>query len=51
MLEKLSEEEILLIVTKYGEDLINLASEKLSKEQINKFYRSLVFKMKNFYLS
>lgn len=46
MLKKLSEEEMNLIKARYGEDLNNPVSRKLSKEQTNKFYGSLVPKMK-----
>lgn len=42
MLEKLTEEEKELITARYGEDLNNPTPGKLSKEQTNKFYRSLV---------
>lgn len=46
MLEKLSEEERLLIVARYGEDLNNPVPGKLSKKQTKRFYGSLVPKMK-----
>ena len=46
MLKKLSEEEMNLIKARYGEDLNNPVPRKLSKEQTNKFYGSLVPKMK-----
>lgn len=46
MLEKLSEEEKILITLRYGEDLNNPESSKLNKEQRNKFYSSLIPKMK-----
>jgi len=46
MLEKLSEEEKALITIRYGEDLNNPVSGKLNKEQTNKFYGSLIPKMK-----
>ena len=46
MLEKLSEEEKVLIRLRYGEDLNNPVTGKLNKEQTNKFYSSLIPKMK-----
>ncbi len=46
MLLKLTDEERLLITLRYGEDLENPVSGKLSKEQTNKFYGALVPKMK-----
>ena len=46
MLEKLSEEEKALITIRYGEDLNNPVSSKLTKEQTDKFYGSLIPKMK-----
>lgn len=46
MLEKLTEEERMLITSRYGEDLNNPISGKLSNEQRNKFYGSLVPKMR-----
>lgn len=46
MLEKLSEEERALITLRYGEDLHNPISGKPNKEETNKFYGSLVPKMK-----
>lgn len=46
MLEKLTEEERALITLRYGEDLNNPTSGKLSNEQTNKFYGSLVPKMR-----
>lgn len=46
MLEKLTEEERTLITLRYGEDLNNPISVKLSKEEKNKFYGSLIPKMK-----
>ena len=46
MLEKLSEEEKALITLRYGEDLHNPISGKLNKEETNKFYGSLIPKMK-----
>ena len=42
MLEKLTEEERELITARYGEDLNNPTPGKLSKEQTDKFYQSLV---------
>lgn len=50
MLEKLSEEERNLIKARYGEDLSNPVTGKLSKEQTSKFYGSLVPKMKRLLL-
>ena len=46
MLKKLSEEDMTLIKIRYGEDLDNPVSGKLSKEQKDKFYGNLVFKMR-----
>ena len=46
MLSKLSEDEKALITLRYGEDLDNPVSGKLNKEETNKFYGSLVPKMK-----
>ncbi|MDD6878691.1 MAG: sigma-70 family RNA polymerase sigma factor, partial [bacterium] len=46
MLEKLTEEERMLITLRYGEDLNNPTPIKLSKEQTNKFYGVLIPKMK-----
>ena len=46
MLEKLSEEEKALITIRYGEDLNNPVSGKLNKEQTDKFYGSLIPKMR-----
>ena len=46
MLEKLTEEEKGLITLRYGEDLNNPTAGKLTKEQTNKFYGSLIPKMK-----
>ena len=46
MLEKLTEEERVLITSRYGEDLSNPTPGKLTKEQNNKFYGSLIPKMK-----
>lgn len=46
MLEKLTEEERKLITLRYGEDLNNPTSRKLSKEETNKFYGRLIPKMK-----
>lgn len=46
MLEKLTEEERALITLRYGEDLNNPTSGKLSKKETNKFYGSLIPKMK-----
>ncbi len=46
MLTRLTDEERALVTIRYGEDLNNPVSTKLSKEQINKFYGSLVPKMK-----
>jgi len=47
MLEKLSEEERTLILLRYGDDLSNPVSVKLTKEETNKFYGYLVPKMKS----
>lgn len=46
MLAKLTDEERKLVTTRYGEDLDNPVSAKLTKNQTNKFYGSLVPKMK-----
>ena len=46
MLTKLTDEEKALVTIRYGEDLNNPASTKLSQEQIDKFYGSLIPKMK-----
>lgn len=46
MLTKLTEEESTLVTTRYGENLDNLVSTKLTKEQTHKFYGTLVPKMK-----
>lgn len=46
MLSKLTEEERKLVIIRYGEDLDNPVSGKLTKEQSEKFYGSLVPKMK-----
>lgn len=46
MLTKLTEEERALVTTRYGENLDNPASAKLTKEQTDKFYGTLVPKMK-----
>lgn len=46
MLLKLSEEERNLITLRYGEDLSNPVSAKLTKEQTYKFYGLLIPKMK-----
>lgn len=46
MLSKLTEEEIALITLRYGEDLDNPVSRKLTKDQTNKFYKVLIPKMK-----
>lgn len=46
MLSKLSDEEIDLITLRYGKDLSKPISAKLTKEQIGKFYGSLVPKMR-----
>lgn len=46
MLMKLTEEERALVTTRYGEDLDNPVSTKLTKEQTNKFYGNLVPKMR-----
>ncbi|MDD6879334.1 MAG: sigma-70 family RNA polymerase sigma factor [bacterium] len=46
MLEKLTEEERMLITLRYGEDLNNPTPIKLSREQINKFYGVLIPKMR-----
>lgn len=46
MLKQLTEEERTLITLRYGEDLNNPTSKKLSKVETNKFYGSLIPKMK-----
>lgn len=46
MLTKLTEEEKSLIRVRYGEDLNNPVPTKLTKKQMDKFYGSLVPKMK-----
>lgn len=46
MLLKLTEEEQALITLRYGEDLSNPVSKKLTKEQTGKFYGCLIPKMK-----
>ena len=46
MLKKLTEEERKLITLRYGKDLDNPVSTKLSKEEYSKFYGILVPKMK-----
>lgn len=46
MLEKITEEERTLITLRYGEDLNNPTPGKLSKKETNKFYRTLIPKMK-----
>ena len=46
MLTKLTEKERELVMIRYGEDLNNPVSTKLTKEQTDKFYGSLVPKMK-----
>ena len=46
MLTKLNEEERELVRIRYGEDLSNPVSTKLTKEQATKFYGTLVPKMK-----
>ncbi len=46
MLTKLTDEEKALVTIRYGEDLNNPVSAKLSKEERDKFYGSLVPKMK-----
>lgn len=46
MLLKLTEEEQALIMVRYGEDLSNPVSKKLTKEQTGKFYGCLIPKMK-----
>ena len=48
MLEKLSDEDKALIVARYGEDLNNPVFGKLSQQQTNKFYGTLVNKMKKY---
>lgn len=51
MLSKLTEEERNLITLRYGEDLENPVSVKLSKEHTDKFYGSLVPKMRRLLLN
>ena len=46
VLGKLSEDERSLIILRYGEDLNNPIAGKLNKEQLNRFYGSLIPKMK-----
>lgn len=46
MLEKLTEDEKLLIVARYGKNLSNPRLKELSREQTYKFYCSLIPKMK-----
>lgn len=46
MLSKLTEEERALVTLRYGEDLDNPTGGKLTKEDTNKFYGTLVPKMK-----
>lgn len=46
MLTRLTEEERTLITARYGENLDNPVSTKLTKEQTDKFYGTLVPKMK-----
>lgn len=46
MLSKLTEEERALVTLRYGEDLDNPNGGKLTKEDTNKFYGTLVPKMK-----
>lgn len=46
MLTKLTEEEKALVTLRYGEDLNNPVAARLSKEQSNKFYGTLIPKMK-----
>ena len=46
MLKKLSEEDMVLITRRYGKDLENPVSKKLSKEQTSRFYSYLVPKMR-----
>ena len=46
MLAKLTEEERILMTLRYGEDLDNPVSGKLSKENTDKFYGTLIPKMK-----
>ena len=46
MLTKLTEEERALVTLRYGEDLDNPVSAKLTKEQTSKFYGVLIPKMK-----
>ncbi|MBQ4634789.1 MAG: sigma-70 family RNA polymerase sigma factor [Bacilli bacterium] len=46
MLEKLTAEERALITSRYGEDLSNPIPGKLSKEQNDKFYGTLIPKMR-----
>ena len=46
MLTKLTDEEIELVRLRYGDDLDNPVSTKLTRGQVNKFYRTLISKMK-----
>lgn len=46
MLTKLNKEERKLVTARYGENLDNPVSAKLTKEQVNKYYGTLVPKMK-----
>ena len=46
MLSKLTEEERALVILRYGEDLDNPVSGKLTKEQTSKFYGALIPKMR-----
>lgn len=46
MLMKLTEEERSLVTVRYGENLDNPVSTKLTKNQVNKFYGTLVPKMR-----
>ncbi len=46
MLTKLTEEEKALLIIRYGEDLNNPASNKLTQEQTNRFYGTLIPTMK-----
>ena len=51
MLSKLSEEDKNLITLRYGNDLDNPVSNKLTKQQSNSFYTSLVPRMKKILLN
>ena len=51
MLTKLTDEEKTLLTIRYGEDLNNPVSTKLSKEQAYKFYKLLIPKMKRLLLN